>query len=74
MEKVNIYVDFDWMRLGSIELLGRLMNSGIYPKKVLRSHRSGHWLFFFQNNEELREALKVLAEPDYNIIYNEDGQ
>ena len=72
MEKVNIYVDFDWLRLGAIELVGRLMNYGIYPKKVFRSHRSGHWLFYFSNDVELKNALEKLAEPEYNIIYNED--
>lgn len=74
MNKVNIYVDYDWLRLYSVELIGRLMNSGIFPKKVFRSHKNGHWMFFFSNNDELKKALKSLAGDDYNIIYNTDVQ
>lgn len=72
MNKIDIYVDMDYLKLGSIELTGRIMNTGIYPKKVVRSRKSGHWLFFFQNNEELRKILDNVAEPEYNLIYNED--
>ena len=72
MNKIDIYVDADYLKLGSIELTGRIMNSGIYPKKVVRSHKSWHLLFFFKTDNRLKEVLRSVAEPEYNLIYNED--
>ena len=72
MNKIDIYVDMDYLKLGSIELTGRIMNAGIYPTKVVRSHKSGHWLWFFKTDERLKKVLDSVAEPEYNLIYNED--
>ena len=72
MNKIDIYVDADYLKLGSIELTGRITNSGIYPKKVVRSHKSGHSLFFFKTDDRLKEVLDSVAEQEYNLIYNED--
>lgn len=70
IEKKNIYVGMDYLKLTSFELIGRLAHERIFPDRVERSTRNFYWLWFYKVTDEFIEKLKSIAEPDYNLIFD----
>lgn len=67
-KKMKVYVDSDYMMVGSIELLGNLINEGLKPEFAHRKKLNGHWTFAFKTDAELKMVLMKYAS-DYDIIY-----
>lgn len=66
----KLYVDADFLMVGSIELLGNLINDGLKPQFAHRKRSNNHWTFAFRTNNELKTILMKYS-GQYNIIYRE---
>lgn len=69
-ELQRLYVDADFMMVGSIEMLGNLINDGLQPVFAHRKKSNNHWTFAFRTNDELKTVLTKYSTK-YDIVYKE---